>query len=139
GSLAYTLDNDRGRARYFHQMNAMWNVVNAGIATAGLLGLRGELGQSVAPLQALEEAVGFEQILLFNAGLDVAYIVAGAYLYERGRGRDSPRLQGYGTSLWVQGGFLLAFDLAVFALTQQHSDAILDGLRFTGNGLALSW
>lgn len=137
--LGYGLDEDRQRTRYFHQMNVMWNVVNAGIATAGLLGLRNELGQTVTATGALEEAMSFEKILLFNAGLDLAYIAAGGYLYERGRRTDSVRLQGYGQSLWLQGGFLFAFDLAVYFLTRQHSADMLEGLRLTGNGLAFSW
>ncbi len=137
--LGYGLDDDRGRTRYFHQMNVMWNVVNAGIATAGLLGLRNELGQPASPTGALEEAMSFEKILLFNAGLDLAYVAAGAYLYERGRRTDSVRLQGYGQSLWLQGGFLFAFDLTVYFLTHRHTTEMLEGLRFTGNGLAFSW
>ncbi|MEM6732707.1 MAG: hypothetical protein AAF658_14200 [Myxococcota bacterium] len=139
GGTLYALDNDRGPRRYFHQMNALWNVVNAGIATAGLVGLHGELGTALGEAEALEAAVSFEKILLFNAGLDLAYVAAGAYLYERGRRRDSSRLRGYGQSLWLQGGFLFAFDLAVYFFTHQHTTQMLDGLRVTPTGLAYSW
>lgn len=133
GGIGYATDEPR---RYFHQMNAAWNVVNAGIATAGLLGLRSELGVQVTGAEALQEAVHFEKILLLNAGLDVAYVAAGGLLYERGRRKNSERLRGYGQSLWLQGGFLFAFDLVVYFATHRHTTDLIETLTVTPNGLA---
>lgn len=136
GGIGYAADE---RRRYFHQMNAAWNVVNAGIATAGLLGLRSEVGVELTGLEALQKSTDFEQILLLNVGLDAAYIATGGLLYERGRRLDSERLRGYGQSLWVQGGFLLVFDLAVYFTTHRHTTDLLKSLSITPNGLAFSF
>lgn len=139
GGAGLAIDDERRPRRYFHQMNAAWNVVNAGIATAGLLGLRGELGAEPSALEAFKDAASFEKILLLNAGLDVAYIAAGSYLNERGRRTDSDRLRGYGRSLWLQGGFLLIFDLLVYAATHRHTNAMFDALQVTPTGVAVTW
>jgi len=69
---------------YFHQMNAAWNVVNAGIA---FLGYRGTLNnQYVESLDILDAMQRFYQLLLINAGLDILYISGGIWLAYRGGG-----------------------------------------------------
>jgi hypothetical protein len=75
-----------------------------------------------------------KQVLLFNAGLDVAYIVGGAYLRERGRSRPdkADQLRGYGKSIMVQGGFLLAFDLVNYVIFKRRGDQQQMQLMSTG-------
>lgn len=64
-----------------------------------------------------------QNFLLLNAGLDVAYIATGFYLKERAKNSSSPeRLRGYGNSLLLQGGFLLAFDIAFYFIHQNNAD-----------------
>jgi len=54
----------------------------------------------------------------------VAYVATGFYLRERARSRPTIRrrdqLKGYGQSLLLQGGFLLAFDGIMFAAQHRH-------------------
>jgi len=114
GSAGYFLSAKN--TKYFHQMNAGWNIVNLGIAGFALY----NLGQSDASLmgysESLSELRNLDKILLFNAGLDFGYMAAGAWLWERGLRKGSERLEGYGKSLILQGGFLLAFDLVLYLL-----------------------
>ena len=76
-----------------------------------------------------------KQVLLFNAGLDVAYVVGGAYLRERGRaGLPATRpdradqLRGYGKSVMLQCGFLLAFDMVNYLIFKNRGDNQQDQL-----------
>lgn len=106
--------SDGARADAFWWGNGGWNVVNAGIA-----------GLSLATLPAKRRAVWdadalardkdrFERTLLFNMGLDVAYLAAAGWLSERGRRTGDEQLRGLGDALAVQGGFLLVFDSALY-------------------------
>lgn len=104
---------------YFHGMNVGWGFVNAVLACWGILH-----GQPTAPpglrLADLLQAQLFnENLFLLNAGLDVAYVMTGFYLRAQAAapGRQPPaRLLGFGRALWVQGGFLLVFDAAMWSL-----------------------
>lgn len=115
-TLSFTTDDPQLAA--FHQMNAGWNIVNAALAVPSLLGARSRLADP--PALTLSEAIleqnALEDTLLFNAGIDFAYIATGFYLTERAR-RGEPnaaQLEGFGWSLMLQGGFLLVFDLATY-------------------------
>lgn len=132
GSFGYFRSS--GKAKYFHQMNAIWNLVNAALAIWALM----TMGSS--SLQSLQEAyrsgMQMEQILLTNAGLDLAYIAGGAFLLERGRRKASDRMSGYGPSIILQGGFLLLLDLVLFTLNEQQNeqlDPLLDDLASIGS------
>lgn len=110
-----------GRWKYFHQMNAGWNLVNAAIGTAGLVGALSEDPASLGLVATVEESYFIEKLLLFNAGLDIGYIAAGAYLNERGLRKDSDRLVGYGRSIMLQGAFLFVFDGVLYWLHHQNT------------------
>jgi hypothetical protein len=131
--LAFTSD---GSLKYFYEMNALWNTVNLGFAGAGLLGsLRTAPSEDL--FASIDAQYGLEKALLFNAGLDVGYIMTGLFLAERTRrgGEQSDRLQDYGQSLVLQGGFLLAFDLVVYLVQRRSRTLIRQGLveRSTGD------
>lgn len=79
--------------RSFFFMNGAWGLVD------GALGLYA-LGR--------ETPENLRGILLFNAGLDVLYLLAGVLLFLRG---GKAPYQGFGLAILVQGGFLLIFDL----------------------------
>ncbi len=117
-----------GNTKYFHQMNAAWNTVNLGIAGFGYAGLRGQ-SASIGLAETIREFQSFENILLFNAGLDVGYMALGGYLWERGLRKDSDRLVGYGQSIILQGGFLFTFDLILYFLSRSESSALIDTLN----------
>lgn len=103
-----------GRTRYFHEMNAAWNTVNLAIAGFSLMGLQHADFESAA--RTFRDAQQLDTFLLLNSGLDAAYIAAGGFLIERGLRLDRDRLVGYGRSMLIQGGFLLVFDVALYAL-----------------------
>jgi hypothetical protein len=112
GLAGQALTEDR-RARGFWEMTAGWGFVNAGLAAISLVTLgegsatRGSLGAS------LEASHDLSTVFWLNAGLDVGWMALGAWLWERGRGRDDPRGEGFGQAMVVQGAALLAFDVVM--------------------------
>jgi hypothetical protein len=113
------LSNQRsGSDKYFHQMNAYWNVVNLGIAGLGYLSAAREQAELLGVYASSDAHFGFQRVLLLNAGLDIGYILGGLYLTERSRRfvLEDPdkeaRLKGFGQSIMLQGGFLFLFDVA---------------------------
>lgn len=113
-----------GETKYFHRMNMYWNFVNLGIAGAGLLGARRRQAGNETTGQAVRQHENMKQVLLFNAGLDVAYIMGGVYLLERAKNKPERRdqLRGFGKSVIAQGGFLLAFDLVNYFIFKKRGD-----------------
>lgn len=111
---------NEGTQHYFHEMNALWNSVNLGIATLGYVAAN-KLNTPVSPVHLFSEQAKLDQTLLFNAGLDLAYIAGGLYLTERAKNSDknSERFTGYGRSVIMQGGFLFAFDVIMVLVHQR--------------------
>jgi hypothetical protein len=109
-----------GSQKYFHQMNGYWNIVNLGIAGVGLLSQRDS--EEISLLSKLiTEQSKIEKVLLFNAGLDLGYVMTGLYLTERAKNspNGADRLKGFGQSMMLQGGFLFAFDVALYLVMHQ--------------------
>jgi hypothetical protein len=104
-----------GEALHMHRMNAMWNTVNLGLGVAGLIGLRNFEPGTRPPSEMAADHTRLQNIFMINAGLNTAYIMTGVYLRERSRNQPqhAARLSGYGTSLIIQGSFLLLFDTAM--------------------------
>jgi hypothetical protein len=131
----------QGESRYFHGMNAGWNLVNLGLAAAGYFGASPEGLDLYSSIQAQYK---LQKIFLFNAGLDVGYMAGGLYLIERARRtEDNPeRLRGFGKAIILQGAFLFVFDLGAY-LWQAQSNAdiqpLLQGLSFDGQSLGFRW
>ncbi|TPG63760.1 hypothetical protein EAH73_17095 [Hymenobacter nivis] len=120
-----------GSAHYFHQMNIGWGAVNLALAVPGLLAARRAARAPGGPAADRPGAVRAqgrtENLYLFNAGLDVAYLATGAYFLEKSRNpaTDNPnRWRGYGQSLLLQGSFLLLFDGFQFAAHHRHGQAL---------------
>ena len=133
--------NTTGSNRSFHQMNVYWNVVNLALAGFGYYGATRADPAGMDLVKTLKDYYGTEKTLLFNAGLDVGYVLGGLYLTERAKhaekGRD--RLKGFGQSVMLQGGFLLLFDTAFYLVLQRQEKLLpelLSGLTFTGNAVA---
>ena len=130
-----------GRSKYFHQMNAAWNLVNLGIGAFAYYQALQSDPASFSLAQSLQESQSFEKILLLNIGLDVGYMATGAYLWERGIRKSNNRLLGYGPALMLQGGFLLAFDAILYAAHNSHSSILqnmLENVTITGNAISIS-
>jgi hypothetical protein len=112
-----------GEAKYFYQFNAMWNVVNLGIAAFGYFNAVNSDPASMTSLEIIKDFNSLQNLLLLNAGLDVAYIATGFYLKERSENSSSSeRLRGYGNSLLLQGGFLLLFDVTLYFIHQNNAN-----------------
>jgi len=134
-----------GENKYFHQMNVMWNVVNLGIAGIALFNnYRMDLS-GLGDMELLDKHIKSEHLFLINAGLDVLYIGTGALL--RGLSHKSAKRQdlmnGYGSSLILQGSFLLIFDAAMWGIQHAHRLQFLEKnnieLSLGLNQMALSW
>ena len=80
--------------RAFWLMSGIWALIDALIAMAGWLGSEPSLD-------------GLQRILFINAGLDVLYVMLGAWLWSR----ETPMLKGFGLAVLIQGFFLVCFDL----------------------------
>ncbi len=137
------IGNAKGSARYFHEMNLYWNAVNVGIAGAGLLSLR---KKSLAPTlsSAVKEHYTLQKTLLFNSGLDVAYITSGFWLLDTSKTETTVarqnRFRGFGQAVVVQGGFLLIFDVTNYLLHRSDNarlHQLLDKVNVTNNGVSL--
>lgn len=134
-----------GSTRYFHEMNAIWNVVNLGLAAGGLYGSYTADPAAFGLWETFAEQQKLEKILLFNLALNFTYITAGGYMIERSKNSMNrpERLKGYGQSLLLQGGFLLLFDTTQYLLhhNNAHSDLqrLIDGLTISGNGIGLTF
>ena len=121
---------------YFHEMNAAWNLVNLGIASFGYLNLPNI--EAWSALEGLRELEGIDRILIFNAGLDLAYMAFGYALIERGQRLNSDRSLGYGRSLILQGAFLFLFDSAFAYLHSGLTDQLRVSLLPTESGLSIN-
>ena len=131
-----------GSNKYFHEMNAIWNGITLGITGIGFLTAKKEGTLSYG--ESIKKQQHIEKLFLFNAGLDVAYIVGGAYLKERAKTtiKNPLRLKGYGESVMLQGGVLLLFDGVMYAIHNRHGKALAKmgekvQLGATGNGIGL--
>ncbi len=115
-----------GRARFFHQGNALWNTVNLVIGVIGLVGQSRERKRPVDLATSRTRSEKAQLAFAINAGLDVLYIGAGGAMWQLGQdtleGPTQARVVGYGQALVLQGAFLFAFDVAMLAAHEHLSD-----------------
>lgn len=111
----------------FHQMNAGWGLINAGIAGIGYFTSRKKSSIALNDLSLLTENHKLKSTLLFNAGLDVGYMATGLYLMEKDKSatENNGRLKGFGKSLIMQGAFLFVFDLGMYLNFNQQTKDVL--------------
>ncbi|MBD2767512.1 hypothetical protein IC235_06365 [Hymenobacter sp. BT664] len=121
----------RYAAFYFHGMNVGWGAINAALACWGVLHLHFSAPAGLGLGEVFRAQLFNENLFLLNAGLDVAYVMTGFYLRAQAAWPGQPhqaRLHGFGRSLWVQGGFLLVFDAAMWILLHWLGRSWLMGL-----------
>jgi hypothetical protein len=120
-------------------MNALWNGVNLAIAGLGYYTAMKSDPAAWDLASSLSSHNGFQKVLLFNAGLDVGYIMGGLYLTERAKRPDvnSDQLKGFGRSIMLQGAFLMVFDLANYFIATGRNGEIPLLLGGTENGIGL--
>jgi len=141
---AYGNQKATGEAKYVHQFNAMWNLVNLGIATFGYLNATTLDPSAMSNREILKEFGSLQNLLLLNAGLDVAYVATALYLKERAKSSENgERLRGYGNSLLLQGAFLLVFDSAMYFIHENNASINLypqiGNLMGGSIGIGITW
>ncbi|MDF9794785.1 hypothetical protein OKW21_000048 [Catalinimonas alkaloidigena] len=129
-----------GSRYYFYQMNTFWNVVNLALAGFGYYNSLQIAPDTLQLSTTTDEFFGLQKTLLFNAGLDVAYMAGGLYLLEKAKSieRNSKRFTGYGQALILQGAFLLVFDTVLYFVLDARSSELLPLLSSSVNGIGLS-
>ncbi len=137
GVLMYSSERD---GRYFHVMNIGWNAVNLGIAAAGYFSARRTDPASFDLYGTIKDQQRLQKTLLFNAGLDVGYVMGGLYMMERAKRDQSQRLEGFGRSIVLQGAFLFVFDVGTYFFMGRNDSKLqplISGLYFNGNTVGL--
>ena len=139
--LIKPLSNEQG---HFYRMNIFWNVVNLGLAIPGLRSTMITDPSSLSLVETIGEFNQMSNLLMINAGLDVAYIAGGFLMKEMAKTRPNKQdmLKGYGRSLILQGGFLLAFDIILYTFLQTQDPSLNDLLSvvsFNGSSVALTF
>ena len=109
-----------GKTKYFHQINALWNVANLGVAILGYSNTIKDKDRIYTDQESLQEQNKLEKIFLVNGCLDLVYIGTGAYLVHRGKVNNSDQSQGYGSGIIMQGAFLLLFDTIMYT-SERHA------------------
>jgi hypothetical protein len=132
-------NTEGGVAKGYHQMNIGWNAVNLTIAGLGYLAAMKSNPASFDLFSSIDEHYKLQKIFLFNAGLDVGYMAAGAYVMERSKSslKNPEQLKGFGQAIIINGAFLFVFDLANYFIQSGQNDKIK--LLLTGNGMGLSY
>ena len=116
GIVGVTQSEPGSQQAWFHQLNAAWGGVNLSIFGVGLVATGITSQTPFADRDALlKNGRTLATIYGVNAGLDVAYMTAGAIFTVLGRSGEAPRLAGYGPALLIQGGALFVFDLVMMA------------------------
>ncbi len=130
---AYGWSRNDGRQKYFHQMNFFWNTVNLSIAGIALYSNSHVDCSLMDPDGIMGKHLQTERILLINSVLDAGYIGTGLLLSHLS-GKSANRgdlLKGYGQSLVLQGGFLLAFDLVLYGIMRNQRLDFMNDLNLT--------
>ncbi|WP_052354105.1 DUF6992 family protein [Flectobacillus major] len=148
GNLATSgilIGQSSGSEKYFYQMNLYWNAVNGALAGLGYLQAKKQIRAGISPNQSLiDEQYGTEKVFLLNTGLDVAYVIGGAYLLEKSKNSSTQKdlLKGYGQSVIMQGSFLMLFDGIMYAVHRSHAKNHVDWLKhiaFDGRQVYITW
>ena len=133
-----------GEARYFHQMNVMWNTVNIGLAIPGYIKAK-KSNTTLTFAETVRNQHQTEKIFLINTGLDVGYLASGLILRSEAKSNleKQDQFNGYGNSLLMQGGFLFLFDLTAYVIHNSHSkkslDNLMNSIEMSNNGIGLKW
>ncbi len=92
-----------GEQKYFHQMNAFWNIINAGIATYALFEIAGTDITGLSGSVMLQKHIRTENIFLINAGLDLLYMAGGFWMVKAAANNQKrpERLKGFGQSVML--------------------------------------
>lgn len=122
----------------FHQMTVAWSGVNLAIAVPGLVGaLRERPDPDLST--ALRRTTALRTTFALNTGLDVGWVLLGAWMNEAGLRREDARLTGFGRSVMMQGGFLLVFDAAMLITHARGANGLLVHPLLGTPGVQVTW
>jgi hypothetical protein len=123
----------QGEAKYAWRMNAYWNFINLGLAGMGYINARKSMMKKFGLADNLTAQQSIEKLYVFNLGLDLVYITGGFYLRERGNSQTKinsrDQFKGYGTSIAIQGGFLLLMDGVMIMLHHKNTIRLNSRIR----------
>ncbi len=111
--------------RFLHQMNIYFNIVNICIAGAALYFILTDTATRTLA-ESVRQHLWYIKIFYLSMGLDLGFMVMGAYLQEKSR--NSPKMEqylGWGKSLVLQGLFLFLLDLALTILLEKQTPELL--------------
>lgn len=126
GGIGY-FSAKEGEAKYFHQMNGMWGVINVVLGATGLVQAIRD-NKTYDFQNSLKQQYKLEKVFLFNTALDIVYVSAGFYLREMAKTdlKRKDRFLGWGNSIILQGGFLCVFDAILFSVHNNHGNKKLE-------------
>ncbi len=132
------MNQTTGEDKAFQQMQIGWSLINMTIATWGYFGTQNTDYLTWDTSQSVHEHYKMQKILLFNAGLDVGYMLGGAYLMERGKRevKNAERLRGFGRSILLQGAFLFVFDVSLHTFLSSDNAKLKPILNQSSIGFA---
>jgi len=111
--------------KYFYQMNVYWNIVNLLIASYALYVILSRDSATLTLGDSLLLHDSFKKVLYLGLGLDVGFILLGAFLKERARvSFKTEQMQGWGQSILFQGVFLLLLDLVLVVLLENYAEPL---------------
>lgn len=116
-----------GNYRDFGGMNLAWGVINMAIVTPSLF-----FRESVTPEESpfyhtVREELRFQRIVAINAGLNVSYILSGIGMLHYG---ESSRIRQFGSSVMIQGAFLLLYDLVLLQYSSRYLNRISEKITW---------
>jgi len=130
GAGAVGLSNSNGGAnKYFYQMDLIWGATNLGIAILGYTHAQKNKNKALTPSENLKDQQKIEKVFLINGGLDLVYLGTGLYLKDRGDTHNSEQLKGYGSSIIMQGAFLLLFDATMYSAQKHNGSKLINFLQ----------
>lgn len=115
---------------YYHRANMLWNTVNLGLGIVGLYQSK-SLKEITDTDDLIKRQRKFEKTFIINSGLDLVYMAGGLVLQNN----SDQELAQTGSSLILQGGFLLLFDtLMYFTIRKERTNTLKSVPQF---GLSL--
>ena len=132
-------------AKYFHQMNVAWSVINLAIAVPSYIRGRKTEPNTFSFAETWKTQNKTEKVFLFNTAFDLTYVAAGFIMKTSADplSKNYDRFQGYGNSFILQGSFLFLFDLAATIIHTKHRQNKLDSfwgqIDISNNGLGLKY
>ena len=132
-----------GQNKYFYQMTTIWGAANFSAAILGYTSAKNNTGKQLTAAESIKAQQKIERIFLINGGLDLVYIGTGIILKNRGDNHNSAQLKGYGSSLIIQGAFLLLFDGTMYSTHQGNGNKLhrfleKNPIGFTGKSIGIS-